>query len=61
MLPERLTGDPVTITDGAHAPYATTNYTLNTAYTAIELTYPLASDESEFSTSSAVGSRPPSP
>lgn len=43
MLPERLTGDPVTVTDGTHGPYLTTSYTVNTAYTAIELTFPLSS------------------
>jgi len=43
MIPERLTGDPITIDDGTHAPYQTTSYTLNTAYTLVELDFPLAS------------------
>lgn len=38
ILWERLTGDPITIDDGINAPYATTNYTFNTAYTVVELT-----------------------
>ncbi len=42
MIPERLTGDPVTITDGTNSPYSTTNYTLNTAYTLVQLNFPLA-------------------
>ncbi len=41
MIPERLTGDPITITDGTNAPYSTTNYTLNTAYTVVQLNFPL--------------------
>ncbi len=43
MLPERLTGDPITIDDGVNPSYATTSYTLNTAYTTIELNNPLSS------------------
>lgn len=35
---ERLTGATITIDDGVNAPYATTNYTFNTAYTEIVLT-----------------------
>ena len=38
MIPERLNGDPITITDGTNPPYPTTNYTLNTAYTQVTLT-----------------------
>lgn len=37
MIWERLTGDPITITDGVNAPYATTNYTYNSAYTLVTL------------------------
>ncbi len=36
-LPERLTGDPVTIDDGTNPPYQTTSYTFNTAFTRVEL------------------------
>lgn len=38
LIWERLNGDPITITDGVNAPYATTNYTSNTAYTIVQLT-----------------------
>jgi len=38
LIWERLNGDPITITDGVNAPYATTNYTSNTAYTVVQLT-----------------------
>jgi hypothetical protein len=43
MIPERLTGDPVTINDGTHSPYQTTSFTFNTAYTIVQLNFPLAS------------------
>ena len=35
---ERLDGSSITIDDGVNAPYATTNYTVNTAYTVVTLT-----------------------
>jgi hypothetical protein len=38
LIWERLTGDPITITDGVNPPYATTNYTYNSAYTTVVLT-----------------------
>lgn len=38
LIWERLNGDPITIDDGVNAPYATTNYTANTAYTLVSLT-----------------------
>lgn len=37
LIWERLTGDAITITDGVNAPYATTNYTYNSAYTLVVL------------------------
>lgn len=37
LIWERLTGDPITITDGVNPPYATTNYTYNSAYTLVVL------------------------
>lgn len=46
VLPERLTGDPVTVNDGVNAPYQTTSYTVNTAFTVIELDFPVASGTS---------------
>jgi len=42
LIPERLTGDPITVNDGTHS-YTTTDYTLNTAYTLVQLNFPLAS------------------
>lgn len=42
MVPERLTGDPITVNDGTNAPYTTTDYTLNTAYTLVQLNFPVA-------------------
>ncbi len=42
IIPERLTGDPIGIDDGTNSPYQTTSYTLNTAFTVIELDFPLA-------------------
>lgn len=40
MIPERLTGDPVTVNDGVGS-YATTDYTVNTAYTRLHLQRPI--------------------
>lgn len=37
-IPERLDGSAITITDGTNAPYATTDYTVNTAFTVVQLT-----------------------
>ncbi len=42
LIPERLTGDPITVNDGTHT-YTTTSYTANTAYTLVQLNFPLAS------------------
>lgn len=41
MIPERLTGDAITVNDGTNS-YSTTNYTLNTAYTLVQLNFPLS-------------------
>ena len=38
LIRERLNGDPITIDDGTNPPYATTNYTFNTAWTTVMLT-----------------------
>lgn len=39
MLPQRLDGSQVDIDDGINPPYSTTNYTIDTAYTRIELSF----------------------
>jgi len=39
-IPDKIT-DPILITDGINPPYPTTNYTFNTAYTEVTLTFPL--------------------
>lgn len=38
LIWERLTGDPIDISDGINPVYSTTNYTFNTAYTLVQLT-----------------------
>jgi len=38
-LPQRLDGSPITIDDGSNPPYVTTNYTVDAAYTQINLSF----------------------
>lgn len=61
MLPQRLDGSTVEIDDGTNPPYLTTNYTNDTAYTRIELSFVVAANTLVDVTYNAVTPSPPIP